>query len=225
MLYFFIFLFLVLLINRFASLTQSILFRSLHSLTGNLTFSTYLVAALYLPGVIIHELSHLVMAVFLLLEVKSISFIPHAEPLPNGIGLRLGSVGYYRRDPIRGALVGVAPFIVGIIILYLLFLSPFLSQLETPWRQVVLTYLVFIISSTMFSSKQDLVDVWIVVVFFAILSIILLFFGVPLFDYLTAISISPVYTKLISQLNLYLFYSVIVNAAVYMVLKMILGRK
>lgn len=222
---FIVFIILILLINRFASLTQTILFRSLFAATKNLTFSTYAVAAIYLPGVIIHELSHLVMAVFLLLDVRGMSFIPHAQPMPNGIGLQLGSVEYYRRDPIRGALVGVAPFIFGIIILYLLFVSPFLTSLESPVREFVLSYLVFIISSTMFSSKQDLADVWVVLLFGILLIGILFVAQVPVVHYLTVIGESTIYTKYISQLNWYLLYSFIVNFVVFMMLKLLFGKK
>lgn len=219
------FLVLVVIINRFAKQTQTILFRAVYGWTKNLTFATYVIAALYLPGVIIHELSHLVVAVFLLLDVKGMSLIPHAEPTPGGIGLQLGSVEYYRQDPIRGAIVGIAPFIVGNIVLYFLFINPYLSSLSSPLREILLSYLVLILSSTMFSSKQDMIDVWVVLLFLGVLIGILTFLRFPLVQYLILIADSTVYTTIMTQLNLYLLYSAIANFAVYMILKLTLGKR
>jgi hypothetical protein len=94
------------------------------------------------------------MAILLLLKVRSISFFPEF----NGNSIKLGHVTYEKKDGFRSLLVGIAPLIGGTITLYLFFYFKMFPQ-----RDFLLTiggiYLIFVISSTMFSSKQDLKDI------------------------------------------------------------------
>src|SRR3989344_1820138 len=73
-------------------------------------FVVYLIWFLYLPGIILHELSHLIGAVALFLHVKSIHLLPSISENEEGHReIKLGSVTYNKADPIRGILVGIAP--------------------------------------------------------------------------------------------------------------------
>jgi hypothetical protein len=67
---------------------------------------------IFLPGVFLHELSHLVMAKVLMVRTGKFSLLP--QVLPDG-NLQLGYVEAAHADILRDSLVGLAPLISGII--------------------------------------------------------------------------------------------------------------
>lgn len=82
-------------------------------LTGRRTWAVLVYAIILFPGVLLHELSHWLTALFLRVRTGSISLIPRLEE--DG-SVRLGYVEYYRGatlDPLRESLVGGAPLITG----------------------------------------------------------------------------------------------------------------
>ena len=112
-----------------------------------------LISLLFFPGTLIHELAHALMARILLLEVVRIRLIPQWKR--NSI--TLGTVTYVKRGRLSGVIVGIAPIFGGITVLYLIarfHLFPSSDMKIT----ILVGYLIVAISSTMFSSKQDLVD-------------------------------------------------------------------
>ena len=112
-----------------------------------------LVAFIFLPGTIIHELSHAIMAILLCLKVRDI----HIFPQRNGNQIKLGSVLYEKKDALRGFIVGIAPLLFGLLFLWLMYMLD-LHHAVTYMHKMIIGYLIFVVSSTMFSSKQDLVD-------------------------------------------------------------------
>jgi hypothetical protein len=72
--------------------------------------ATVIYAILMLPGVLLHEGSHWVMATLLRVRAGRFSVIP--ERLPDGT-LRLGYVETEKPDLFREALIGVAPLLTG----------------------------------------------------------------------------------------------------------------
>jgi len=116
--------------------------------------TTYSVIALiYFAGTVLHELSHMIAALFLLLKVADI----HVFPTWKNNVIILGRVLYEKKDVLRSILVGIAPLFGGIIFLGWLSVLD-VSTSSNLLLQILVIYLVFTISSTMFSSKQDLVD-------------------------------------------------------------------
>ncbi|MBI4096295.1 MAG: hypothetical protein HY425_01115 [Candidatus Levybacteria bacterium] len=117
---------------------------------------------LFLPGVIIHELSHMLMAVMLFVGVGSMEFSPKISP--NGV--KLGSIEIAKTDPMRRSMIGFAPVLFGMtLILGLIYLSTdsgFVTQaielngLFGVGIAGLVFYLLFAISNTMFSSKKDM---------------------------------------------------------------------
>lgn len=109
-------------------------------------------AIVFLPGTIIHELAHLLSAGVMLVPVGEINVVPEIE----GQSVKLGSVQIGKTDPLRRSIVGVAPVLFGLILIFSIFLLvPIGSSL--PWWQTALAlYLLFEIGNTMFSSKKDL---------------------------------------------------------------------
>lgn len=115
---------------------------------------------LFLPGVIIHELSHMLIAIILFVPVGDMEFTPKK----GDAGLKLGSVEIAKTDPIRKSIIGFAPVFVGLMIIVgivYLFTSnmEFLKDKDSYMLGAVIlgtAYLLFAISNTMFSSRADM---------------------------------------------------------------------
>lgn len=110
-----------------------------------------LISFIFLPGIIIHELSHFLAASLLFVPTGEIEFMPKVE----GQSIKLGSVAIGRSDPIRRFLIGVAPVILGILVIsvVLSFTKTYTSPL---FLNFLLFYTLFVIGNTMFSSKKDM---------------------------------------------------------------------
>lgn len=147
---------------------QAILFL----LTKRIDLALTIFSLIFLPGVLLHELSHYLMARLLKVPVGRFSIIP--QPLADG-RLRLGYVETAPTDFIRDALIGAAPLITGS--LFVAYVGLITLNLATFWSQIELSdissiinalsatvdqadfwiwfYLIFVISSTMFPSETD----------------------------------------------------------------------
>ncbi len=75
--------------------------------------SINLLSLIFLPGIIVHELSHFFIAVILFVPVGDIEFTPKK----NDNGVKLGSIEIARTDPIRRSLIGFAPVFVGLALI------------------------------------------------------------------------------------------------------------
>jgi hypothetical protein len=72
--------------------------------------ATLLFSLLFLPGVLLHELSHWLMALLLGVKVYDFSVLPQAQP---GGKLQLGFVVTQKTDWLRESLIGAAPLLAG----------------------------------------------------------------------------------------------------------------
>ena len=135
-------------------------------------FSIALFSIIFLPGVLLHEFSHYLIAVILGVQTAHFSLIP--QMLPNG-RLQLGYVETMKSDFFRDSLIGAAPLIAGgFVVAYLavtrLDLLPLWDtlrngQFNLVWLGITLLprapdfplwfYLIFTISSTMLPSQSD----------------------------------------------------------------------
>lgn len=137
-----------------------------------------ILAIIFLPGTIFHELAHLLFAGVMLVPVGEMNVIPEAE----GEGIKLGSVQIGQTDPLRRVIIGLAPVLFGLFfILAALYLVR--SADHFIWWQVLLVlYLVFEIGNTMFSSKRDLeglIGFGIAIALVTILVVVVLYFLIP----------------------------------------------
>ena len=120
-----------------------------------------------LPGVIVHELAHLIIAEVMLVHTGGLNFSLE----PDGDRVVLGSVGIEKTDPIRRAIIGFAPVFIGILLIsfsVFYFLSD-KSLVSFPANYLLVFFIVFEIGNTMFSSKKDLegtIQLLIVIVLF-----------------------------------------------------------
>ncbi len=145
-------------------LTSQYIFKSFFLLLllmfRNKSISVSVLSFFFLPGVIVHELSHLLTAEVLRVKTHGIEFFPELH----GGSLKMGSVLVEDSDLFRQFLIGIAPFISGLSILFALFffISPYISlehifsSVSSFLLSVVFLYAVFIITNTMFSSKKDM---------------------------------------------------------------------
>lgn len=92
--------------KRLHSETQSIFYL----LTGRKDIALVLFSLLFFPGVLLHEVSHFVVARLLGIRTGRLSLLP--QPLPDG-RLRLGYVETASADIFRDSLIGGAPLLLG----------------------------------------------------------------------------------------------------------------
>jgi len=110
-------------------------------------------ALIFLPGTIIHEFAHAIMAKLLFVHVGKMELMPESY----GNSLKLGSVEVGKTDIIRNFLIGVAPFIAGIAILLIILFQAFENKiLGVNFLSFILLYAIFVIANTMYSSKKDM---------------------------------------------------------------------
>ena len=167
----FIFVFLCLYIASRNSIQA--LYLVFHRLFHNDFIASSLIALIFFPGTVIHELSHFCMAIFLLLPVHKLSLLPQRK----GNSLRLGYVLYEKKDILRGILVGIAPIIVGLLLLWWLYAIEFFHA-NILSIQLLKAYMMFVLTSTMFSSQQDLVDIGYLIPFIIVLVILFYIFNI-----------------------------------------------
>jgi hypothetical protein len=149
--------------------TQSIAY-TFYKITRNQKITIFFFAFLFLPGTIIHELSHAIAASILGVRVGKMELMP--EYIQGG--LRLGSVQVGKTDIIRNFFIGIAPFISGTILLLIIIYLILSFSLIASFGIIILSlYSVFAIANTMFSSKKDMEGA---IEFFILVTVFLLVF-------------------------------------------------
>ncbi len=174
-----------------------------------------LVIALQFPGTLVHELSHLIVAELLGVKAHKLTLVPE-DIRGNEIGV--GSVTIHQTGSIRQAIIGLAPFVTGIISLswVSLNLSKLLSEtggIFTVMQQanqetlivVLLIYVLFSISNGMYPSSSDLKALPTFLLIIAVILTTFYFVGIGLGLSIKALSwLQPVFESLVSSLALVL---------------------
>ncbi len=142
-------------------------------ITGHRRLGLIIYSLLFLPGIIIHELSHFFMAGLLGVQTGEITIFPSGT-IETG-EKSLGSVQIAKTDVIRSSLIGIAPLIMGSLSIItltkwqfpellnsLIAIDGVLNQLLVEGGEVlsipmnfIWIYLIFAISNTMFVSEAD----------------------------------------------------------------------
>lgn len=161
----------------------------------------YLTAIFFFPGVVIHELSHWIMAQILFVRTGEIEFLP----VLRGTELKLGSVAIEQTDPIRRALIGVAPFLTGTtLILLILFYFQEIHLASLSMQLIVAGYVIFEIGNTMFSSRKDLEGTLELILTLAVITVVLYLIGVRIpVSWIEYLQSGPLFT-LIRQADIFL---------------------
>jgi len=157
----------------------------------NRTVAATLIILLLFPGTVIHELSHLFMAGILGVPTGKITLTPDSI---RGEEIVAGSVKIAQTGPLRRFLIGISPTIGGILLLtaisalvttyfgtpYDIILDIWTSGLilKNFFIYILLIYLIFSISNSMFSSSEDLKGALGVIFLLAIFIITFIFIGI-----------------------------------------------
>lgn len=142
-------------------------------LFGSTKPGLYLYSLIFLPGTIIHELSHWIVAEILRVRTGQITIFPGDEEEDDHTQ-RLGSVATEKTDPFRGFLIGLAPFISGLLIL--LVLGRLLSDgwgVYLWWQLALIIYGIVVIGNSMMISSSDRKTWPFIVIFFSLISILI----------------------------------------------------
>ncbi len=200
---------LILLIAFFAHKTTSQLFTLMYRAVRSEKLALYFICFFYLPGTFLHEVAHLLTGVALFLKVTRFTIFPVVERTQGGYGIKLGSVTYIQRDPLRGFLVGIAPIFFGVLFFY--FLPSLFAEFGISiLGRIVVGYGAFVVASTMVSSKQDLRD--------GIFMIpLLLLFGFLFYIFQYNPLGNQYVLEFISQMNYHLSIALLINMGVYAV--------
>jgi hypothetical protein len=155
-------------------------------------------SAIFLPGTIIHELSHWIVAEILQVRTGEITIFP--DDNESGNNQKLGSVATERTDPFRGFLIGLAPFISGLLILVVL--GQLLSDgwgTYVWWQVTLIIYGVIVIGNSMMISSADRKSWPFILIFFALI-------GIAIYRYYPSLITGnySLFTSILNPLNIVL---------------------
>ena len=150
-------------IVKYFSLLSSLLF-------GKSEPAVYFYFLLFLPGIVLHELSHLFTASVLGVPTGRITIFPQKSEgsLPAGRqGWTLGQVDSAKTDLFRSSLIGLAPMVIGSITLIFIFnlglgikTAEDFTRLTFNWQTLIYLYLALAFANTMFLSDEDRTSIW-----------------------------------------------------------------
>ena len=171
---FFVELFILFLLSHM--LTRSISW-AVYRITHRQTVAIQVLALLFFPGTLIHELSHAIMAGLLGVRVGEMEFVPKID----GNKVKMGSVQIGQTDFFRRFFIGAAPFFIGTLLLLSILYFASTNHLFANYYMIALIgYVVFEIGNTMFSSKKDMEGALELLLTITIIAIIFYLFGVRL---------------------------------------------
>lgn len=122
---------------------------------GDSRTGIWLYSLLFLPGTVLHELSHWLMAEILQVPTGKLEIMPDLENI-DGKESQLGYVMTGHTGPFKGFLIGFAPLMVGLVVLVILG-----SYLESIWGQAAFWHLalvmygMIVVGNSMMVSSAD----------------------------------------------------------------------
>lgn len=158
------------------------------AVTGNPGCAVRVLFLVLLPGVLLHEGSHWLVANILGVRTGKVSI---GLGKMRGKNFSLGSVTVERSDPLRESLIGVAPFISGLLAVWLVMGLGFGLWSPTSIQEVydtivgtlldpltwVALYLVFAVSTSMIPSESDREPWGVIIAIFAAIGALALVLG------------------------------------------------
>ena len=206
--------------------------RAAYLITGDPAVALWIFFLIFLPGTLVHELSHWLMAKLLGVRTGRIVIWPQAKR--DGT-LWLGAIQIGRADPVRSSLIGLAPLISGSLLVALIGAHLQLDALgdtlasgrwELVWESLVHSmrlpdfwlwlYLLFAIANRMLPSPADREPWKPVIIFLTILSVVVISAGWTL-------RITPEVRNTILDVVGFLLYAFALTVATDVVVAMFLG--
>lgn len=154
MFFLFLFFFELFLLSFFSRTLMNSLARWLIKIFRNKKAAFIFLAVIFLPGTIVHELSHLITAGLLRVPAGKIEILPEIE----GNEVKFGSVGIAQTDLARRFLIGIAPVVFGLSVIstaILISINMFSDQMLW-WQIALVLYFIFVVANTMFASQKDM---------------------------------------------------------------------
>lgn len=197
-------------------------------ITKSQRFSVGLLSFFLLPGTIIHEMSHFFMATILFVPTGKLTVLPIME---KDNKIRSGRLEIAQTDPFRRSAIGLAPMFTGLTLIYLIgrhllpsfqpttnpstLLRTSNQQLTIIFSLFAICYLLFTISTTMFSSPKDTESLVIVVPIILLLFLLMQYVGVKIVigeEFITNIN------KILSQMNFYLLLANLLDYCIFLMI-------
>ena len=174
-------------------------------------------ALLFLPGTLVHELAHLIVARLLLVRAGKLSLFP--QKIDSG-RVKMGSVQFPPTDPVRRFLIGIAPVYVGIGLILAILWWAETNQVWQSWIWLtVIGYVIFQLANSMFASSKDMEGALGLFIFLALLAGLLYWSGWrPDFEW-----VGPwlsQYEQVLTQTSRWLMVPIIIDVVVLAVLWM-----
>ncbi len=190
------------------------IFAFLRRFITNDKLSFAIISVLFFPGTVLHEMAHFFAATALMLRVKEIKIFPKLEDHY----IKLGEVSYEKKDSARSILVGIAPILAGLW-LFWAFASFKLFPSANLIVDIIIGYLIFVVSSTMFSSKKDLIDLIYIIPLSIIVLGILYVFNLRLDLLLAKTGAIDNFLRIISDIDFFMLFSLLINIIIMVMLK------
>ncbi len=138
-------------------------------------------SALFLPGTLLHEVSHFLMASALNVKTGDVKILPefidiNEDPTQR---IKMGSVQVAKMNPLQGFFVGFAPLITGII--FLVWMASLIGSFYFNKDYILLSvclYLFFTVANSFFPSKEDLQHTLPFTIIFLTLAVAAWFLGI-----------------------------------------------
>jgi hypothetical protein len=197
-------------------------YRFFYSVTKRRNWTVYLFAVVFLPGTFIHEISHFLAALFLLVPVGKLELLPKIEEEGN---FKLGSVAITKTDPLRRFLIGIAPVIFGFFVIFglLYFVSMMgdsfqLRIIDTWWEYLLIGFVIFQVANSMFASKKDLEGAIVLLIFLLVVIIFLILLGVDYKSIFTGLELNGKFLEIIRIANIFLIVPIIIDVLVLLLI-------
>ena len=156
-----------------------------HRLGGSQHSVIIVWSTIFLPGTLIHEISHFLVAALTGARTGKIEIFP--EYLEDKLDeksthVALGSVQTQKLNPIQGFLVGIAPFISGMALL-IWFASLFQTSFTAKdiWLLLLEGYLFFTVANSFFPSWSDIKQALPFVIISLVVPVLAWYFGFQIF--------------------------------------------
>ncbi|MFZ3068970.1 MAG: hypothetical protein WA052_01505 [Microgenomates group bacterium] len=160
--------------------------RLVHRFGGSQHSAIIVWSIIFLPGTIVHEISHFLFAALTGARTGKVEIFPEylEEELDEKKNTRvtLGSVRTQKLNPLQGFLVGIAPFISGMaLLIWLASLLQTSYYAGNTWILVLEGYLFFTIANSFFPSWTDIKQTLPFVVISLVVALLAWYFGFQIF--------------------------------------------
>jgi hypothetical protein len=174
--------------------------------------AVYFYSIFFLPGTFIHEVSHFLAALFLIVPVSDMVLIPKAGDR----SIQMGEVKIAKVDLIRSTLVGLAPFIFGLsLIIAMVYFG--IVKYDPPWYLILMgALLIFEVANTMFLSTSDIRSALKLVILVSIILLVLYLFGVRYSVSFNSLN-NPTFQNILKNLNLFFLIPITLDVLVLLI--------